>query len=124
MLEAVRRAEQAVVAKPDHEYLPITGIPEFNALSARLAFGDSSAVIRERRNATVQALSGTGSLRVRPFTCQSAGGLCRPCILGCGAHACVPLPWHVHCEPDWHTQREACPLARRSAQSSWRGTTR
>ncbi len=65
MLEAVRRAEQIVVSKPDHEYLGITGIPEFNALSARLAFGDDSAVVREGRNATVQALSGTGSLRAR-----------------------------------------------------------
>ena len=61
------------MAKPDHEYLPITGIPEFNALSARLAFGDSSAVVREHRNATVQALSGTGSLRVRSLFCQVAG---------------------------------------------------
>lgn len=66
VLEAVRRAEQKVVSKPDHEYLGITGIPEFNSLSARLAFGDDSAVIREGRNATVQALSGTGSLRARP----------------------------------------------------------
>ncbi|KAK9826756.1 hypothetical protein WJX81_006018 [Elliptochloris bilobata] len=64
VLEAVRRAEQAVVSNPDHEYLPITGIPEFNALSARLAFGEDSSVIRENCNATVQALSGTGSLRV------------------------------------------------------------
>ena len=36
----------------------------FNELSAKLAFGEDSSVIREKRNATVQALSGTGSLRV------------------------------------------------------------
>lgn len=46
------------------EYLGITGNPVFNELSAKLAFGESSSVIREKRNATVQALSGTGSLRV------------------------------------------------------------
>jgi aspartate/tyrosine/aromatic aminotransferase len=48
------------------EYLGITGIPEFNDLSAKLAFGEDSPVLREKRNATVQALSGTGSLRVCP----------------------------------------------------------
>lgn len=46
------------------EYLGITGNPNFNALSAKLAFGENSAVIKEARNATVQCLSGTGSLRV------------------------------------------------------------
>lgn len=50
------------------EYLGITGNPKFNELSAKLAFGESSGVIRERRNATVQALSGTGSLRVSAIT--------------------------------------------------------
>jgi hypothetical protein len=47
------------------EYLGITGNPEFNELSAKLAFGENSTVIREGRNSTVQCLSGTGSLRVR-----------------------------------------------------------
>ena len=47
------------------EYLGITGNPRFNDLSAKLAFGERSAVIAEKRNATVQALSGTGALRVR-----------------------------------------------------------
>ncbi len=46
------------------EYLGITGNPKFNALSAQLAFGEGSPVIMEGRNATVQCLSGTGSLRV------------------------------------------------------------
>ena len=38
---------------------------QFCRLSARLAFGEHSAVVREKRNATVQSLSGTGSLRAR-----------------------------------------------------------
>ncbi len=50
------------------EYLGITGNPRFNALSAQLAFGEGSPVIREGRNATVQCLSGTGSLRVSHFS--------------------------------------------------------
>ncbi len=38
---------------------------QFCRLSARLAFGEHSTVLREKRNATVQSLSGTGSLRAR-----------------------------------------------------------
>ena len=37
---------------------------QFCRLTARLAFGEHSGVLREKRNATVQSLSGTGSLRV------------------------------------------------------------
>ena len=63
-----RKAQQKNINNPgaNLEYLPIAGIPEFNAMSAKLAFGESSMVIKEGRNATVQSLSGTGSLRVRP----------------------------------------------------------
>ena len=107
MLEAVRRAEQAVVAKPDHEYLPITGIPEFNALSAQLAFGDSSAVVRERRNATVQALSGTGSLRVGPIAAMllAVHIFCEyPLLQGASAHACVFLPCRELHDPHCRAQ--------------------
>ncbi|KAG1346722.1 putative Aspartate aminotransferase 3, chloroplastic [Cocos nucifera] len=46
------------------EYLPITGLAEFNKLSAKLIFGADSPAIQENRVATVQCLSGTGSLRV------------------------------------------------------------
>ena len=46
------------------EYLGIAGEPAFAKLSAQLAFGDDSAVLKEGRNATMQCLSGTGSLRV------------------------------------------------------------
>ena len=55
---------QVVAVFAVQEYLGITGNPVFNALSAKLAFGENSSMIREKRNATVQALSGTGSLRV------------------------------------------------------------
>jgi aspartate aminotransferase len=46
------------------EYLPITGLAEYNKLSAKLIFGADSPAIQENRVATVQCLSGTGSLRV------------------------------------------------------------
>jgi hypothetical protein len=50
---------------PTHPPLPLqAGIPEFCLAAATLALGANSAVLRDRRNATVQALSGTGALRV------------------------------------------------------------
>ncbi|PNW78716.1 hypothetical protein CHLRE_09g387726v5 [Chlamydomonas reinhardtii] len=66
VLRAVREAEAALAADPaaNKEYLPIAGLPEFNRLSRELALGPSHPAIRDGRVATVQALSGTGALRV------------------------------------------------------------
>ncbi len=49
------------------EYLGIAGNPDFCKLSAKLAFGANSTALQEGRAATVQSLSGTGSLRVCRF---------------------------------------------------------
>ncbi|XP_020101330.1 aspartate aminotransferase, cytoplasmic isoform X2 [Ananas comosus] len=66
VLNVVRKAEQMLVNDPSRvkEYLPITGLADFNKLSAKLIFGADSPAIQENRVATVQCLSGTGSLRV------------------------------------------------------------
>ncbi|XP_072990438.1 aspartate aminotransferase, cytoplasmic [Typha latifolia] len=66
VLNVVRKAEQMLVNDPSRvkEYLPITGLADFNKLSAKLIFGADSPAIQENRIATVQCLSGTGSLRV------------------------------------------------------------
>lgn len=66
VLNVVRKAEQKLVNDRSRvkEYLPITGLAEFNKLSAKLIFGADSPAIQENRVATVQCLSGTGSLRV------------------------------------------------------------
>ncbi|THU72032.1 hypothetical protein C4D60_Mb04t07810 [Musa balbisiana] len=66
VLNVVRRAEQLLLNDPSRvkEYLPITGLADFNKLSAKLIFGADSPAIQENRVATVQCLSGTGSLRV------------------------------------------------------------
>ncbi|CAA6672885.1 unnamed protein product [Spirodela intermedia] len=66
VLNVVRRAEQLLLNDPNRikEYLPITGLAEFNKLSAKLIFGQDSPAIQENRVTTVQCLSGTGSLRV------------------------------------------------------------
>ncbi|GAB2284853.1 Aspartate aminotransferase 3, chloroplastic [Dionaea muscipula] len=66
VLNVVRRAELQLVNDRSRvkEYLPITGLVEFNKLSAKLILGADSPAIRENRVTTVQCLSGTGSLRV------------------------------------------------------------
>ncbi|KAJ4806561.1 Aspartate aminotransferase [Rhynchospora pubera] len=66
VLNVVKNAEQSLINDPSRfkEYLPITGLAEFNKLSAKLIFGADSPAIQENRVATVQCLSGTGSLRV------------------------------------------------------------
>lgn len=46
------------------EYAPITGVPEFCEKAIELALGDDSPVLAEKRNATTQGISGTGSLAI------------------------------------------------------------
>lgn len=66
VLPVVRRVEQDLANDPsvNHEYLPQDGLSEFCALSARLILGHESPALAEKRATTVQALSGTGSLRI------------------------------------------------------------
>jgi len=66
VLNVVREAVSRVVSDPsiNKEYLPIGGLAAFTSASARLAFGPTSQALAEGRVATVQALSGTGALRV------------------------------------------------------------
>lgn len=45
----------------DHEYLPITGLPEFTSAAARLILGGDSLAITENRVCSVQTISGTGA---------------------------------------------------------------
>jgi aspartate aminotransferase, cytoplasmic len=45
----------------DHEYLPITGLPEFTSAAAKLILGADSAAINEQRASSVQTISGTGA---------------------------------------------------------------
>ena len=57
------QATEILVNDPavDHEYLPITGLPEFTSAAARLIFGSDSPVITEGRVTSVQTISGTGA---------------------------------------------------------------
>jgi aromatic-amino-acid transaminase len=65
LLECVRRAEQqfAEAAAP-RAYLPIDGLAAYDNAVQRLVFGADSPLIAAGRVITVQALGGTGGLRV------------------------------------------------------------
>lgn len=45
----------------NHEYLPITGLPEFVSGAARLILGTESPAIADGRVVSVQTISGTGA---------------------------------------------------------------
>lgn len=66
VLPVVRRVEQELANDPSttHEYLPQDGLKLFCDLSARLILGADSPAFADDRCVTVQALSGTGALRV------------------------------------------------------------
>ncbi|KAM6544134.1 hypothetical protein CsatB_008581 [Cannabis sativa] len=65
VLEVVKKAENLMLERGENkEYLPIEGLAAFNKATAELLFGADNPVIKEQRVATVQGLSGTGSLRL------------------------------------------------------------
>jgi aromatic-amino-acid transaminase len=65
LLECVKRAERALAdgAAP-RGYLPIDGLPDYDRAAQTLVFGADSTALREGRVITVQALGGTGGLRI------------------------------------------------------------
>jgi aromatic-amino-acid transaminase len=65
LLECVQRAErQLVESAPPRSYLPIDGLPEYDRAVQALVFGADSAARKDGRAITVQALGGTGGLRI------------------------------------------------------------
>ena len=65
VLECVRRAEQqlAASARP-RNYLPIDGLQAYDHAVQGLLFGPQHEAVRSKRIVTVQALGGTGGLKV------------------------------------------------------------
>ncbi|KIM28774.1 hypothetical protein M408DRAFT_16169 [Serendipita vermifera MAFF 305830] len=63
VLPVVKKATNILLNDPalDHEYLPITGLPEFNSAAAKLILGKDSVALREQRVASSQTISGTGA---------------------------------------------------------------
>ncbi|KAI7975187.1 hypothetical protein EIK77_001873 [Talaromyces pinophilus] len=65
VLPSVRAAEDKLVAsRADKEYAAITGVSNFTAKAAELAYGADSAPLKEGRIAITQSVSGTGALRI------------------------------------------------------------
>ena len=65
LLECVKRAEVAITqSAAPRTYLPIDGIPAYDKAVQRLLLGDDSPAIAAGRAVTVQALGGTGGLKV------------------------------------------------------------
>ncbi|GBG28521.1 Aspartate aminotransferase, cytoplasmic [Hondaea fermentalgiana] len=66
VLEVVRKAEKAILedASRNKEYLGIAGDVKFRQATQEFCFGADAKSVKEGRVATVQALSGTGALRV------------------------------------------------------------
>merc|ERR1712137_395113 len=63
VLKCVKTAVERT-ANQNHEYAGIAGVPALTVAAAKLAFGPESPVLQEKRNVTVQSISGTGALRV------------------------------------------------------------
>lgn len=66
VFQAVKEAERLIIADPavNKEYLAIDGYEPFVRLARELILGADSPAIAERRVASLQGISGTGSLRV------------------------------------------------------------
>ena len=65
VLECVRHAEsERLKAVAPRGYLPIDGIPAYDKAVQALVFGQDAKALQEDRIVTVQALGGTGGLKV------------------------------------------------------------
>eukprot|EP00252_Welwitschia_mirabilis_P010225 TRINITY_DN233_c0_g1_i2.p1 TRINITY_DN233_c0_g1~~TRINITY_DN233_c0_g1_i2.p1 ORF type:complete len:411 (+),score=100.02 TRINITY_DN233_c0_g1_i2:589-1821(+) len=65
VLNVVKKAEKLMLEKGENkEYLPIEGLAAFNKVTAELLLGAENHVLKRGKVATVQSLSGTGSLRL------------------------------------------------------------
>ena len=65
LLQCVQAAEKAMMDKPAARgYLPIDGIAAYDAAVKSLVFGADSEVVTSGRVATIQAIGGTGGLKI------------------------------------------------------------
>ncbi len=65
LLSCVQKAEEILIAAPaPRTYLPIEGLAAYDKAVQELVFGADSAIIQEKRAVTVQAIGGTGALKI------------------------------------------------------------
>src|SRR5882762_3973897 len=65
LLECVRKAEAILMEKlAPRTYLPNEGLAAYDKAVQELVFGADSAVVQEKRAVSVQAIGGTGALKI------------------------------------------------------------
>jgi len=65
LLACVRKAEEILMAQQaPRTYLPIEGLAAYDKAVQELVFGAGSAIIQDQRAITVQAIGGTGALKI------------------------------------------------------------
>lgn len=65
LLECVQKAEAKLMEQPTpRTYLPIEGLAAYDKAVQELVFGADSPIIQEKRALTVQAIGGTGALKI------------------------------------------------------------
>lgn len=65
VLECVKTAESQIVNPPrPRGYLPMAGLPAYRSACQRLLFGADSEAVKSGRVATIEALGGSGALKV------------------------------------------------------------
>ncbi|CAN6802502.1 unnamed protein product [Brassica oleracea var. botrytis] len=64
VLDCVREAERRIAGASFMEYLPMGGSVKMVEETLKLAYGDNSQFIKDKRIAAVQSLSGTGACRL------------------------------------------------------------
>ena len=65
LLACVRKAEALMIEQQTpRTYLPIEGLAAYDKAVQELVFGADSAIIRDKRAVTVQAVGGTGALKI------------------------------------------------------------
>lgn len=65
LLECVKKAEAILIEKyAPRTYLPIEGLGAYDKAVQELVFGADSAVVKEKRAITAQAIGGTGALKL------------------------------------------------------------
>lgn len=64
VLQCVREAESRIAGNEYMEYLPMGGSVKMNEESIKLAYGENADVLKDKRVAAIQTLSGTGACRL------------------------------------------------------------
>jgi aspartate aminotransferase len=91
VLPCVREAEDILnEMNLNHEYLVQDGLPEFNSSTQRFLFGEDSPLIANKQVYTIQAVAGTGAVRLGKDFVKTVYP---------DAHFCIPdITWQNHPE--------------------------